>query len=115
MRNTAVVIGLCLGATLAMPGFSAETERLYLSGKGKDDPVKWDFMCTQIGGEKGAIQNPDKWSTIGVPSNWELQGFGIYTYGTERHPPAAGGWPKVEGKYKRTFNAPAEWAGKTVR
>src|SRR5690349_1207715 len=106
MRTAAAQIGLILIAALAVPGLAAEAEaeRLYLSGKGKDDPVKWDFMCTQIGGEKGAIQNPDKWSTIGVPSNWELQGFGIYTYGTERHP---GGWPKVEGKYKRTFSVPA--------
>ncbi len=81
-----------------------DTQFLYLSGKGKDDPVKWDFMCS-------AGQNSGKWSTIGVPSNWELQGFGIYTYGTDRKNP----WPKVEGNYKRTFTTPANWSDKEIR
>lgn len=63
---------------------AAKTETQYLSGLGKDDPVQWQFKC-----DNG--QNADKWSTIGVPSNWELQGFGIYTYG--RVPPLDG-WPE---------------------
>jgi hypothetical protein len=83
---------------------AAETETQYLSGLGKDDPVKWQFIC-----DKG--QNANKWSTIGVPSNWELQGFGIYTYG--RLPPA-GGWPRVHGIYKRLFTTPATWREKAV-
>jgi len=83
---------------------AAETETQYLSGLGKDDPVKWEFKC-----DKG--QNADKWSTIGVPSNWELQGFGIYTYG--RITPA-GGWPRVHGIYKRTFTTPVVWRDKTI-
>jgi hypothetical protein len=83
---------------------AAETETQYLSGLGKDDPVKWQFMCD--GG-----QNAKKWSTIGVPSNWELQGFGIYTYG--RVTPA-GGWPRVHGIYKRSFTTPATWRGKAI-
>ena len=45
-----------------------ETYLQYLSGKGKDDPVKWEFYCT-------AGQNSGRWTTIDVPSNWELQGF----------------------------------------
>ena len=36
--------------------------------------VQWDFMCT--GGN-----NSGKWTKIGVPSCWELQGFGTYQYG----------------------------------
>ncbi len=83
---------------------AAKTEIQYLSGLGKDDPVPWQFRC-----DKG--QNSGKWSTIGVPSNWELQGFGIYTYGTI-HP--ADGFPDVHGTYKRTFTTPAGWRGKTV-
>ncbi len=83
---------------------AAETETQYLSGLGKDDPVKWEFSC-----DKG--QNAGKWSTIGVPSNWELQGFGIYTYG--RIAPA-GGWPRVHGIYKRRFTTPATWRDKAV-
>lgn len=82
----------------------AETARQYLSGRGKDDAVTWDFMCN-------AGMKANQWSTIKVPSNWELQGYGIYTYGREQH---RNGWPKVQGKYKRTFNVPEAWAGKTV-
>ena len=83
---------------------AAETETQFLSGHGKDDPVKWEFLC-----DKG--QNANKWSTISVPSNWELQGFGIYGYG--RVTPA-GGWPRVHGIYKRTFTTPATWRDKIV-
>src|ERR1700677_4807880 len=83
---------------------AAETETQYLSGLGKDDPVKWEFLC-----DKG--QNANKWSAIGVPSNWQLQGFGIYEYG---RPVPAGGWPRVHGIYKRTFTTPANWREKTV-
>src|ERR1022692_1318626 len=47
---------------LASVARAAETETEYLSGLGKDDPVKWEFIC-----DKG--QSANKWSTIGVPSN----------------------------------------------
>jgi hypothetical protein len=96
-----VALLLLLVASVAK---AAETETQYLSGLGKDDPVKWEFKC-----DKG--QNADKWSTIGVPSNWELQGFGIYTYG--RVTPA-GGFPRVHGIYKRTFTTPANWRDKAI-
>jgi hypothetical protein len=83
-----------------------QTQYQYLSGLGKDDPVQWQFKC-----DKG--QNANKWSTIGVPSNWELQGFGTYTYG--RVTPA-GGWAgvRVHGIYKRTFTTPAAWRDKAI-
>ncbi|HVT82102.1 MAG TPA: glycoside hydrolase family 2, partial [Phycisphaerae bacterium] len=100
-RSTAISCLILLALTTA--AHAAETETQYLSGKGKDDPVKWDFMCS-------AGMNSGKWSTIGVPSNWELQGFGNYTYGTARPNP----WPKVTGNYKRTFTTPANWADKKV-
>ena len=89
---------------LASIARAAETQTQYLSGLGKDDPVKWQFKC-----DKG--QNANAWSTIGVPSNWELQGFGIYTYG--RVPPA-GGWPRVHGVYKRSFTTPRTWKEKAI-
>ncbi len=89
---------------LASAARAAETETQYLSGLGKDDPVKWEFMC-----DKG--MNANKWSTIGVPSNWQLQGFGIYEYG---RPNPADGWPRTHGIYKRTFTTPAAWRDKTV-
>jgi hypothetical protein len=89
---------------LATVARAAETETQYLSGQGKDDMIQWEFKT-----DKG--QNSGKWSTIGVPSNWELQGFGIYTYGRVK---PADGFPRVHGIYKRTFTTPAKWHDKTV-
>ena len=89
---------------LAMIVSNAGAQIQYLSGHGKDDAIVWDFMCDQG-------QNAGKWSTIPVPSNWELQGFGIYTYG--RVPPA-NGFPRVHGSYKRSFTTPPAWHGETV-
>jgi hypothetical protein len=99
VRHAAVLVLLVASVARA-----AETETKYLSGLGKDDPVQWEFLC-----DKG--QNANKWSTIGVPSNWQLQGFGIYEYGRPNPP---GGWPRVHGIYKRTFTTPATWRDKAV-
>jgi hypothetical protein len=83
---------------------AVETKTQYLSGLGKDDPVAWQIKC-----DNGP--NANKWSTIGVPSNWELQGFGVYTYGRVPHPE---GWPHVHCTYKRSFTTPATWRDDTV-
>ncbi|MCD2423066.1 glycoside hydrolase family 2 [Niabella pedocola] len=80
-----------------------QTEVRYLSGKGSDDMVQWEFYCT--GG-----MNANKWTTIGVPSCWELQGFGKYNYGFAKD--SAKG--KEQGLYKHRFTVPADWKGKTV-
>ncbi len=90
-------MSIALLATAVSSCFAAETQRQYLSGKGKDDPVQWDFTCS-------AGQNAHKPSKIGVPSNWELQGFGIYTYGRDKDV-----GQKVEGVYTRKFTIPDEW------
>ena len=90
--------------SLASVARAAETETRYLSGLGKDDPVQWQIMC-----DNG--QNANKWSIIGVPSNWELQGFGIYTYGRVK---PEGGWPRVHCTYKRSFTTPANWREKEI-
>ncbi len=89
---------------LAPAARAVDTQTQYLSGLGKDDPVSWQIRC-----DNG--RNAGKWSTIGVPSNWELQGFGVYTYG--RVPPP-GGFPKVHCTYKRSFTTPATWRDKAV-
>ena len=76
--------------------FAQQTIIQYLSGTDKDHTVKWDFMVT-----KG--RNSGNWSTIPVPSNWEMQGFGNYYYGTD-------GKDAEQGLYKYKFsiaNAPA--------
>ncbi len=80
-----------------------QTEKLYLSGRGNDDMVQWDFMVT--GG-----MNASKWSKIGVPSCWELQGFGKYDYGFAKDSVRG----KEKGLYKHHFDVPATWKGKVV-
>lgn len=80
-----------------------QTEVKYLSGKGSGDMVQWDFYCT--GG-----MNANKWTTIGVPSCWELQGFGKYNYGFAKD--SAKG--KEKGLYRHRFAVPADWKDKTV-
>ena len=100
IRSAALAI-LLLASTTAK---AADTETQYLSGLGKDDPVPWQIQC-----DNG--QHAQQWSTIGVPSNWELQGFGIYTYG--RVTPQ-GGWPRVHCTYKRSFTTAAAWRGKAI-
>lgn len=80
-----------------------QTEQLYLSGTGNDHTVKWDFFCT--GG-----MNSGKWTTIPVPSNWELQGFGKYDYGFAKDSVRG----KEQGLYKYNFKVPAGWKGKNI-
>ena len=96
-----MLIALLLAAALSGRAAAEETEVVYLSGRGKDDPVRWEFYCT-----KG--RRSGQWTTIGVPSNWELQGFGNYNYGHDR--------PKADeqGKYRRTFDVPQRWQDKRV-
>lgn len=77
-----------------------ETQRIALSGLGKDDGVAWEFFCT-------AGQNSGVWTNILVPSCWETKGFGAYGY--QQDP------LKEQGKYRRGFEVPAAWKGKTIR
>lgn len=79
-----------------------ETETLYLSGQGKDDPVQWEFYCT-------AGRNSGRWTTIGVPSNWELQGFGTYNYGHDKPKGAE------QGKYRYNFKLPDGWKNRIIQ
>lgn len=86
-----------------------ETGIQYLSGTGSDNTVDWEFYCTDG-------RNSGKWTTIPVPSCWELQGFGTYQYGMPfygKEYPA--GIAKEQGKYKYKFKLPKEWEGRTVR
>lgn len=88
---------------------NVETGIQYLSGTGSDDTVEWEFFCTDG-------RNSGKWTTIPVPSCWELQGFGTYQYGMpfygKANPP---GIANEQGKYKYKFKLPKEWEGRTVR
>ncbi|MFW5821278.1 MAG: glycoside hydrolase family 2 protein, partial [Bacteroidota bacterium] len=78
-----------------------QSEILYLSGKGTDDAVEWEFYCTDG-------RNSGEWSTIPVPSNWELHGFGEYNYGHDKDK------ANEEGLYKYSFTLPSSWKKKDV-
>ncbi|HPR32381.1 MAG TPA: glycoside hydrolase family 2 TIM barrel-domain containing protein, partial [Prolixibacteraceae bacterium] len=83
------------------------TQTVWLSGTGYNDTKVWDFFCS-----KGA--NSGKWTTIRVPSQWEQEGFGEYTYGRWYKQP--GKKPSDEtGQYKTRFMAPSSWKDKTIK
>lgn len=93
----------CLCATVTN---AQNTETLYLSGTGLGNTVTWDFYCS--GG-----MNSGKWSKIEVPSQWELQGFGEYTFG--RFYLVKGAKPSDEtGLYRYKFKVPADWKDKQI-
>jgi beta-galactosidase/beta-glucuronidase len=84
------------------------TIRYYLSGHGADDMVQWDFFCT-------AGMNSGKWTKIGVPSCWELQGFGQYQYGLKFYGKATPeGIANETGMYKYEFEVPSDWQRKQI-
>lgn len=77
----------------------------YLSGTDKDHRVEWEFKI-----DRG--RNSGQWSEIPVPSNWELEGFGVYAYGHQ--------WRSLlpdsdaTGHYRYRFNLAEEWSTKTI-
>lgn len=84
-------------------GLAQSSERIYLSGTGIDDAKPWSFYCT------GGMQSGN-WTTIPVPSCWELQGFGKYDYGYAKDTIRG----KEQGLYKTSFNLPASAKGKSI-
>ena len=108
MRNvTALLSTLALATTLTAQTLP-QTERQYLSGHGCDDTVEWDFFCTDG-------RNSGRWTKIGVPSCWELQGFGTYQYGISFYGKAfPEGIAGEKGMYKYEFEVPEEFRGKQV-
>lgn len=93
---------------LAMQITAGSTQRVYLSGHGSDDMQPWDFMVT-------SGMNAGKWTKIGVPSCWELQGFGMYQYGMKFYGKAfPDGVANEKGMYKHTFFVPESWRGNQI-
>ena len=82
------------------------TQITYLSGKGKDDMVQWEFYCSDG-------MNSKAWTKIGVPSCWELQGFGNYNYGRDFK--FSKPYYKEYGIYKHRFFVPKSWKTRQVR
>lgn len=102
MRHLLYIIPLCV----ALDATAQQTETQYLSGRDADNTVEWQFRCS-----KG--MNSGRWKKIAVPSCWEQQGFGEYTYGRY--------YKKKDGKvsnetanYKRSFRIPREWQNRKV-
>ena len=104
-----ILSGLLLAAiSTTVMANDTETHRRYLSGRGCDDMVQWDFQCTNG-------RNSGKWTKIGVPSCWELQGFGTYQYGMRFYGKATPeGIADEKGLYKYEFSLPQEWAGRQI-
>ncbi len=86
---------------LSFTAGAQETIVKYLSGTGSDNTVEWEFRCS-------AGMNSGHWTTIQVPSCWELQGFGGYNYGWDENP------NNEQGQYRHKFTADKEWKGKRV-
>lgn len=105
MNRTYILISLLL---IAVCGYAQRTEREYLSGSGLGNTVTWQFLCTEG-------RNSGKWSKIEVPSQWELQGFGEYTYGRWYKKPGVKNPSMEEGTYRRTFRVPSSWQGKIIQ
>jgi hypothetical protein len=86
----------------ALAAAEPKTEVRFLSGHGPKDAVPWEFSVT--GGRRAG-----EWTTIPVPSNWELHGFGTYNYGQEKTK------SDEHGLYRLRFNVPTEWKGRRIR
>ena len=97
------IIQLILLLFLSNLLFAQDNETQYLSGTGSDKTVNWEFFCS-------AGMNSGKWTTIAVPSCWELQGFGTYNYGHDKYENRI----NETGTYRYKFNVPAGWQNKQV-
>ncbi|HQK40866.1 MAG TPA: beta-galactosidase, partial [Flavobacterium alvei] len=106
-KNLQFIAIAALTTFSALHSFAQQTDKVFLSGKDFEHPVQWDFYCTDGNNSKA-------WSKINVPSQWELQGFGTYTYGrwykelNEKEP------SKEEGLYKYEFDVPADYKNKDI-
>lgn len=101
--NLIIWIVACQCSSLVL---AQETERLYLSGTGPDDTKVWKFRCSDG-------MNAGKWGKIEVPSCWELQGYGAYTYGRYYLDKTAKPSSEI-GEYQTSFRVPEQWHGKRI-
>ena len=107
MRRVMSIL-LSVVAAICWAQGDVSTQRQYLSGTGCDDMVQWQFRCSD-GRRSG------EWTHIGVPSCWELQGFGTYQYGVRFYGKAtAEGIADEQGEYKYEFTLPAAWEGRQI-
>jgi len=88
-------------ATLRVAAAAPRTEIQYLSGRGPDDAVAWNFEVT--GGRRAGEK-----TTIPVPSNWEQHGFGTYNYGQDDDK------AQEHGLYRLQFHVPDSWRDRRI-
>ena len=81
-------------------GEAQQTVLQYLSGTDKDHTVEWNFLCT-----KG--RNSGVWTTLPVPSCWEMKGFGTYSYYQDNT-------PGETGMYRHRFRVSPLQKGKRI-
>ena len=97
-----------LFAFLFLTASAQSTHRQYLSGEGLNHTVTWDFYCSDG-------NNSQRWSKIEVPSQWELQGFGTYTYGRWYKEKGVKNPSMETGIYRHSFKVPKTYKDHTVR
>jgi len=80
----------------------------------------WDFNFSEKPADVPAdFLKPgfNDWKPIEVPTNWEMQGFGVPIYTNSQHPFGNYDYPTIPagdnpvGIYHRKFTVPAAWAG----
>ena len=98
MKRTTLLLFLI---SFTLSAYAQQTESLYLSGTGSDYTVFWDFFCT-------AGRKSGEWTKIPVPSNWEFEGFGAFTYGHDKER------LNESGIYRYLFSVPESWKNRKV-
>ncbi|MEP7143413.1 MAG: glycoside hydrolase family 2 TIM barrel-domain containing protein [Ferruginibacter sp.] len=99
LGKTFLIVSVFMGIISRLP--AQQTIIQYLSGTDKDHTVQWDFYCT-----KG--MNSGRWAKIAVPSNWEQQSFGAYSYGHDKVK------SDEQGLYKHLFKVDQQWKNKKI-
>lgn len=107
MKQIGFMFVLLALVVFPMEAMGQQTQTIYLSGRDADQTVTWDFFCS-----KG--MNSGKWRKIAVPSCWEQQGFGEYTYG-RYYKKKDGKVSDETGSYRHKFKVPSTWKDKVVK
>ena len=101
MRRGILATFLFAGA-LPLAAASVETQNVFLSGEDALHPRAWEIeMATGPRANRGLEPIP-------VPANWELVGFGDFTYGHDEHTAVD------RGRYRLRFAAEPSWTGRAI-
>jgi len=130
---------LLIASVSGQSGFPPELENPKIFDQNKEKPHASFLPFNDVEAARENVQNDynpgfnaSGWDDIPVPSNWELQGYGIpiyvnipYEFADERFPPITEMKdgpepPRVPhdynpvGSYRRSFTIPDEWDGRQV-